>query len=137
MNSARRSDVILALACAVAGSAFVAGPAQAQSSATPSRSTLVLSVAPDQQSGTSARTALLRCDTDGGVHAAATAACDDLRAVTGDIGALAAGDGICTYEYAPVTAAAVGVWRGRPLSYRATFPNRCALLQHTGDVFNF
>lgn len=137
MNSARRSGAILALACAVAGGALVAGPAQAQPSTAPSRSTLVLSVVPDRQSGAPARSALLRCDTDGGVHAAAGAACDDLRAVTGNIGALAAGDEICTYEYAPVTATAVGVWRGRPISYRATFPNRCTLLQHTGNVFNF
>lgn len=143
MKSVRRSGVIFALACALTGSALAATPAQAQptTGARPTAelpgSALVLSVVPHQQSADQIRVALLRCDVDGGSHSAAAAACDDLEAASGDIDTLAVGDEICTFEYAPVTATAVGVWHDRLVSYHATFPNRCVLLKSTGDVFNF
>jgi hypothetical protein len=137
MNSIRRFSISVALLCAGAGTVLAAAPAQAQPGAARAGGALALSVTPAAPGATSARSALLRCDADGGTHTAATAACDDLRAVAGDVAALTTTDGICTREYAPVTATAIGLWQGRPLSYRATFANECELLLATGSVFEF
>ncbi|GAB1694556.1 SSI family serine proteinase inhibitor [Krasilnikovia sp. M28-CT-15] len=111
-------------------------PAAAAPTAPASDSALVLAVLPADHSGVPPRLATLECDPDGGSHAAAGSACDDLRMVDGDIAALAE-DGICTREYQPVTAIAVGTWEGNPVAYRETFSNRCLLLHATGDVFDF
>jgi hypothetical protein len=84
----------------------------------------------------SARFANLTCDPSGGSHPEADAACRDLAAARGDFGKLP-GDGgrACPDVYAPVTAAAFGVWRGTPVTYGARYGNACELSVTTGPVF--
>jgi hypothetical protein len=112
-------------------------PAAAAPTAPAPDSTLVLAVLPADHSGVPSRLATLECDPDGGSHATAGSACDDLRLVDGDIPALADEHGICTRVYQPVTAIAAGTWEGNPVAYRETFSNRCVLLRATGEVFDF
>jgi hypothetical protein len=112
-------------------------PAAAAPTAPTPDSTLVLAVLPADHGGVPPRLATLECGPDGGSHAAVGSACDDLRMVDGDIAALADERGLCTREYQPVTAIAVGTWEGNPVAYRETFSNRCVLLHATGEVFDF
>ncbi|MEU7907559.1 SSI family serine proteinase inhibitor [Actinoplanes sp. NPDC049118] len=111
--------------------------AAAPAAVPPPGSNLVLAVFPAGQSTGPLRLATLECDPDGGSHAAAGSACDDLHAVDGDLTALADDGGICTREYRPVTAIAAGTWQGDPVAYRQTFPNHCVLINATGKVFDF
>jgi Subtilisin inhibitor-like len=39
--------------------------------------------------------------------------------------------------YQPVTAKATGTWRGQPIDFSQTYPNRCTLESETGSVFKF
>lgn len=80
------------------------------------------------------RGTLLLCDPPQG-HARAAEACARLAAVDGDLNALPPSHGICTMIYAPVTAHAEGLWKGRPVHYRKTFANPCAMEARTGAVF--
>lgn len=137
MLSIRRAGILAITLCATAAVLAPATPAAARPTAAPAPSAIALSVRPAETAAGPVRHAVLTCDPDGGTHPSAATACDDLRSVGGDLSALTAQDGICTREYRPVTAVATGVWQGRPLSYRATFANRCILLLATGDVFNF
>jgi subtilisin inhibitor-like len=84
----------------------------------------------------SVRFANLTCDPSGGSHPQADAACADLAAARGDFGKLP-GDGgrACPDVYAPVTAAAFGVWRGTPVTYGARYGNACEMSVTTGPVF--
>ncbi|MET8154070.1 SSI family serine proteinase inhibitor [Actinoplanes sp. NPDC049668] len=112
-------------------------PAAAAPAAPAPSSRLVLAVFPAGQETGPMRLATLQCDPDGGSHAAAGSACDDLHKVNGDLTALADDDAICTREYRPVTAIARGTWQGDPVAYTESFPNHCVLLSATGEVFNF
>jgi hypothetical protein len=82
------------------------------------------------------RFANLTCDPAGGSHPEADAACRDLAAAQGDFDKLP-GEGrrACPEVYAPVTAAAFGVWRGTPVTYTARYGNACELSVTTGPVF--
>ncbi|GIF05245.1 SSI family serine proteinase inhibitor [Actinoplanes siamensis] len=138
MYSIRRAGVLALSLCAATATLAAGSPAQAAPTPAPASSgRVVLSVFPAEVGDETPRVAVLRCDVDGGTHRLAKTACDELRAVDGDVAALADDEAICTREYRPVTAVAVGVWRGEPLTYRATFSNRCILLSATGNVFNF
>lgn len=137
MISPRRFSISVALLCAAAGTVLGAAPAQAQPAAARPAGAIALSVTPAAPGTVTPRSALLTCDADGGSHTAAAVACDELRAVAGDVRSMTPTDGICTREYAPVTATAIGFWQGRPVSYRATFGNECELLLATGNVFAF
>ncbi|MEV6602461.1 SSI family serine proteinase inhibitor [Actinoplanes sp. NPDC051346] len=129
---------LLAASVSTAALLLSAGsPAAAAPAPPPSNSSLVLAVVPATQSALPPRITSLECGPAGGAHPAAAAACADLRAVDGDLSALNDSGGICTKEYQPVTAFAVGTWQGEPVAYRATFSNHCILLNATGDVFNF
>jgi hypothetical protein len=84
----------------------------------------------------SVRMANLTCDPPGGSHPEAAAACNDLAAAQGDFGKLPGlGGRACPDVYAPVTAAAFGVWRGTPVTYGARYGNACELSVTTGPVF--
>ncbi|GAA0440145.1 hypothetical protein Aca07nite_47960 [Actinoplanes capillaceus] len=137
MKLLRQFGVTIASLCAVTAAA-VAVPAQAQAQARDDRPSTALLISvqfvdePEQPS----RTALLYCEADGGSHRSAAAACQDLRAVDGDFHALPDAGGICTREYRPVVATAVGFWAGRMTSYREVFGNNCLLLRATGSVFD-
>ncbi|MGW8062604.1 SSI family serine proteinase inhibitor [Streptomyces ziwulingensis] len=88
---------------------------------------------PDAHTGTT-RGALLLCDPPSG-HARAARACADLDAADGRIEAIPPQDAPCPMVHAPVTAHARGQWRGQPVEYTRTFPNRCVLEVSTGAVF--
>jgi hypothetical protein len=101
-----------------------------------SPSTLLLGVT---EQGGGSRTSELNCDPAGGSHPDADAACTDLSRAQGRFDALP-GDSThpyCPMLYRPVTASARGYWRGKPVSFRATYPNGCVLTQRTGAVFRF
>lgn len=77
---------------------------------------------------------LLLCDPPQG-HGKAAEACADLERVGGDISRLRTVDAFCPMIYAPVTVHARGEWNGRPVDYRETFANGCAMGARTGSVF--
>ncbi|WP_412518996.1 subtilase-type protease inhibitor [Actinomadura madurae] len=116
-------------AAVLAGMAAVtsAAPAQAAEPA----GVYLLTMAP--QHGPSS-TWSLSCDPDGGTHGAASAACDQLEAVDGDVGRIPARPGACTLEYAPVRVTADGSWRGAARHFARTYPNRCAAVRDTGGI---
>jgi len=85
------------------------------------------------------RTVTLTCGPTTGTHPDPAAACQALRQTDGNIEAMSKDQAttLCTLEYAPVTAAAQGFWRGRTVNFRKEFPNRCALHNETGPLFRF
>lgn len=76
----------------------------------------------------------LWCDPDGGTHARASDACDQLEQAGGTIALIPAQPGACTREFAPVTVRAQGMWNGRTRQYEKTFPNKCIAVRETGGV---
>ncbi|MEE1822269.1 SSI family serine proteinase inhibitor [Streptomyces sp. BE20] len=70
-------------------------------------------------------------------HPDPVTACRLVDAVDGDLDRLDVDPGICTAEYDPYTVTASGTYRGRPLSFRRTYGNRCTLAHTTGAVFAF
>jgi len=80
------------------------------------------------------RDALLLCEPPLG-HGRAAEACAQLDAAHGDIRRIPTRDGSCPMIYAPVTAKARGMWQGRPVDYRETFSNACAMEAVTGALF--
>lgn len=110
-------------------------PAQADAPSGDTGQTLLhLTVTPQQARTAAPHRALLRCDPPSG-HARAADACADLAASDGRIDGIPQKNAYCTMLYAPVTAHARGQWRGRPVDYTETFPNRCTLEARTGAVF--
>ncbi|MEV4442908.1 SSI family serine proteinase inhibitor [Streptomyces sp. NPDC049577] len=79
----------------------------------------------------------LSCPEPRGHHPHAAEACERLRLAQGRPDALPMERRLCTREYDPVTATAEGDWNGRPVTWRKTFPNACALEAATGAVFRF
>ncbi|MFE7814961.1 SSI family serine proteinase inhibitor [Streptomyces sp. NPDC057433] len=77
---------------------------------------------------------LLLCDPPQG-HPRAAEACAELAAADGRITGIPARDTYCPMVHAPVTAHARGQWRGQPVEYTETFPNRCVMEARTGSVF--
>lgn len=85
-----------------------------------------------------ASVATLRCDPPGGSHSNVAAACDALAAAGGDFSKLTGQPGtVCTDIFDPVTARAKGQYRGAPVSFERTYPNRCDLDRQTAPVFQF
>jgi hypothetical protein len=109
----------------------LAAPAQAAPQKAAPGDWLFVSVTPGQarSSGT-----LLLCDPPRG-HRHAAEACAQLEAAVGDIRAIRTADVYCPMVYAPVTAHALGQWRGRPVDYTETFANGCVMRARTGAVF--
>ena len=98
---------------------------------------LTLSITPTN--GGSGTQVTLLCESTGGDHPDAAAACRDLVAAGGNIAAIPSETGVaCPLFFKPVNAQAKGWWEGRPVSYSRTFPNTCfANIQTGGHVFNF
>ncbi|GAA0948449.1 SSI family serine proteinase inhibitor [Nonomuraea longicatena] len=97
---------------------------------------LSLSVSGDANTWT--RGVVLRCHpAPGGHHPNAAAACAAIEAAGGRFDRFSGTSRACTMEYNPVTASATGSWRGRPVSWRATYANACGLEAATGAVFRF
>ncbi|HZF92958.1 SSI family serine proteinase inhibitor [Streptomyces sp.] len=80
------------------------------------------------------RGTLLLCEPPLG-HGRAAEACAQLDAANGDIRRIPMRKGTCPMVYAPVTAQARGMWQGRPVDYRETFSNACAMEAVTGALF--
>ncbi|MFI7440082.1 SSI family serine proteinase inhibitor [Nonomuraea indica] len=126
------------VAAAAAGLTLLLGAAPATAMSVPSYDPVgvyVLTVTPDD--GTTAEplaASTLLCGPDGGAHAAAAAACDQLRRVQGRAERIPEDPGPCTREYAPVRVSAVGIWRGQRREYARTFPNRCEAVRATGGI---
>jgi hypothetical protein len=92
------------------------------------------SLRPGGDSAGAARAVLLLCDPPRG-HGRATEACAQLDALGGGIRRVPPEGAACAMIYAPVTAQARGLWRGRPVDYRESFANTCQLEALTGAVF--
>lgn len=122
----------------VAGTALVGAtvPAATAVAAPAPLSFLHLSVNPGAAPGPG-RSVVLSCDPVGGNHPHAAAACADLQAANGNIGAVQGDHHMCPMIYEPVTAQATGIWEGRQLDFTATYPNECQLQTSTGAVFQF
>jgi Subtilisin inhibitor-like len=131
---------------AIAATALIALASAAPATAAPvpgpgtphtAQSRLFLSVSGDQ--ATWIRGVLLRCAPRvvAGHHPYAAQACAALDAAHGDFGALPVERRMCMHRYSPVTVSATGVYQGRVLAWRKTFPNACAMEAATGYVFRF
>ncbi|MGH4008777.1 MAG: SSI family serine proteinase inhibitor [Pseudonocardiaceae bacterium] len=103
-------------------------------SATAEQSFLALSV----QAEDNASVATLRCDPPSGSHSNADAACAALADAGGDFSKLTGQPGtLCPDIFDPVTAQARGQYRGAPVAFQQTYPNRCDLDRQTAPVFQF
>ncbi len=80
---------------------------------------------------------VLTCEPNGGTHPKRDKACAVLAGANGDFSKINARHQACTLIYAPVDVTAVGTWRGKPVSFHATYPNRCAADRDSDDVFAF
>jgi hypothetical protein len=79
----------------------------------------------------------LTCDPTGGTHPRRDQACAVLSGVDGDFSRIQARHQMCTLIYAPVDVTVVGTWRGKPVTYRTTFANRCEADRDSDEVFAF
>ncbi|MFJ3309812.1 SSI family serine proteinase inhibitor [Streptomyces sp. NPDC086549] len=122
------------LAAAALLTAATAAPAQAAPRDALPDTWLFLTVTRDDSVGDT-RGTLLLCDPPRG-HAHAAEACAELEAADGDIQSTSPKEGaVCPMVYAPVTARALGKWHGRPVLYKETFSNACAMTARAGAVF--
>jgi subtilisin inhibitor-like len=80
---------------------------------------------------------VLTCDPAGGTHPHRDHACAVLSGAGGDFARITPRHQACTLIYAPVDVTAVGTWRGKPVSHRETFPNRCAADRDSDGVLAF
>ncbi|MGI5484048.1 SSI family serine proteinase inhibitor [Streptomyces lavendofoliae] len=80
----------------------------------------------------------LRCSPrPSGPHPDAEGACAALDAARGNPDRLVTDPHPCTKRFDPVTARAVGEWRGLRMDWRKTYPNACVLDTATGPLFRF
>ncbi len=84
-----------------------------------------------------AAAASLTCKPAGGGHPEAAKACATLAKANGKPGKIKPKPVMCTTEYAPITAAAVGTWKGKTVKWKKTFPNHCDMVRRTGALFTF
>lgn len=129
--------IIMALSGAISipdSSAAVARPPAGSQALTE----LVLMVSGGVTTSTMPRARQLNCDPAGGNHPHQTMACHDLTAAHGNLDLLPGEPGKpCNGMYAPVTATALGEWRGSPIRFQRTYLNPCKLRASTGPVFQF
>ncbi|MGA5581463.1 subtilase-type protease inhibitor [Streptomyces thermodiastaticus] len=126
-TSTRRAAALGLSATAVCGP--LAGPALAAPASLYAPSALVLTVGHGERAATTApeRAVTLVCaPKPSGTHPDAARACRELRAVDGDLTALATGrDVVCVKDYRPVVVTAQGVWQGERVAQERTFANAC------------
>jgi hypothetical protein len=79
----------------------------------------------------------LRCQPAGGTHPKPEHACAELAAVNGAFELLPSHPKACPLIYQPVDVSAHGRWRGRPVTFAATFDNRCLAVVGTNEIFDF
>ncbi|MDT9690513.1 subtilase-type protease inhibitor [Streptomyces sp. P9(2023)] len=121
----------LATGLALVGVAASPVPAQAEPTRLYPASALVLAVAKGESpAATIDRAVTLSCaPTPSGTHPAPETACEELNAVDGDFGQLARMNHStpCTHVWDPVTVTGEGVWKGKRVSWSATYGNTCAM----------
>jgi len=79
--------------------------------------------------------ASLTCDPTGGTHRHRDTACSTLTSVDGDFDHLPLRRQKCTMIYSPVDVTALGSWHGKPVSFHATYANKCAADSQSSGVF--
>jgi Subtilisin inhibitor-like len=104
------------------------------SPAAPPASTFHLSI---QDTAGHLSAASLTCEPAGGSHPKSQAACDVIRSANGDFQRLPTRRQMCSMIYAPVDVTAIGAWRGEPVAFKATYPNRCSANAESSGVFSF
>ncbi|MEU9995894.1 subtilase-type protease inhibitor [Streptomyces sp. NPDC048370] len=122
----------LATGLALVGVAATPAPAQAEPAGLYPPSALVLAVAKGESATTAwvDRAVTLSCaPTAGGTHPAPAAACEELSAVDGDFGRLSrvSAAAPCTRIWDPVTVTGEGVWKGKRVTWSATYGNSCEM----------
>ncbi|MFD1146960.1 SSI family serine proteinase inhibitor [Saccharothrix hoggarensis] len=80
----------------------------------------------------------LTCAPEGGLHRDPVAACAELAAAGGNVGATdVENPGVaCPMIYAPVTVRAFGWYAGAPISHTTTYGNSCVFAASTGPVWH-
>lgn len=81
--------------------------------------------------------ASLTCDPAGGSHVDSAKACTVIQGANGDFARLPSRHQLCSALYAPVDVVVAGFWRGRPVSFQATYPNKCTANAESSGVFAF
>ncbi|WP_113703044.1 SSI family serine proteinase inhibitor [Nonomuraea lactucae] len=132
----RRGGWLLTAAAAGLVPLFTAAPAMAAASTSYDPvGVYVLTVTSEADTAPRpAATSTLLCVPDGGTHADAAAACEQLSRTNGRVDRVPAAPGPCTREYAPVRVAATGVWNRQRREFTRTYPNRCEAIRATGGV---
>ncbi|HLL65207.1 MAG TPA: SSI family serine proteinase inhibitor [Micromonosporaceae bacterium] len=127
----RQAASVALAASTAAGIALAPAPA----SAAPAPTTrLVLTVAKGESPRPAQSRTLLTCNPAGGTHPNPAAACAALAAANGNPAKLTPAGIMCTMQYEPVTVTIVGQYRNRPVRYRHTFGNPCAMRDSVGSV---
>jgi hypothetical protein len=80
---------------------------------------------------------VIKCDPASGVHPNAKKVCKTLTKVKGDPNRIKPAKTICTLEYAPITAEATGIWKGKKVKWSKKFSNSCDMRRATGVLFTF
>ncbi|MFH8610798.1 SSI family serine proteinase inhibitor [Streptomyces sp. NPDC018029] len=131
-----RPFALAAAALLSLGSLGALTPAQAADPAPAPKRGLFLTVTGAQN--TWIRGVLLRCEPGpSGPHPQAAEACEAIARAKGNFDALPDDPHACTKEYEPVSVKVTGSYKGRPVGWRKTYPNACALDADTGHVFRF
>ncbi|WP_327675561.1 SSI family serine proteinase inhibitor [Kitasatospora sp. NBC_00458] len=121
-----------------ASTATEPGTEAAAEPAAEAATSLRLTVTPGATPAGTSRAAALECPPGSATtHPDPVTACRLVDSVDGDLTRLDVDPGVCTAEYDPYTVTASGTYRGRPLSFRHTYGNRCSLARTTGAVFAF
>ncbi|MFB9904866.1 SSI family serine proteinase inhibitor [Allokutzneria oryzae] len=128
---------------AVTGVALLAPVTTAAATPAPAElvapSALTLTVTHDGITSEAPKVALLSCNPSGGTHPKAADACREIQFAQGDFTKLGTGNRrvACTMEYDPFEVSATGLWRGKPVTYKATYANPCVMAASTGTVYRF
>jgi hypothetical protein len=122
----------LAAAALVAGSLLVS-PAEASAELP----TLVLSM--KHENALLGDSVTLGCDNEEatGSHPRRAAACKAIQLADGDFDRLQPTNQVCTLEYNPVVARAVGRWHGKKITFEKTYGNSCEAATKSADVFHW
>ncbi|GAA2942371.1 subtilase-type protease inhibitor [Streptomyces enissocaesilis] len=121
---------VLTLTGAVTTGTAHAQPAEATGLYAPSALVLTVGSGEEASTATVGRAVTLSCaPRPGGTHPSPQAACEELRAMHGELSGLidTSPQRICTREWDPVVITAQGVWQGKPVSWSATFGNACEM----------
>jgi subtilisin inhibitor-like len=79
----------------------------------------------------------LGCEPASGTHPDPAGACRTLSIVDGDFSRLPHENTACPDLWDPVSATATGHWRGRPVQFDHTYPNKCLADAESSGVFSF